>query len=168
MITVAPTGRLITGDILDVNRRALEMRIKDYDSQAYLVWNPEKCKGWGCWELRRKPSEKTALHVGTLQGAHFYELDYLETNQVNHLKDWAFLNYSVLGWMKTFDQAGVKSFADKVEAEEAAAVAERRQKADAEMRYHSKQYKNQIRGFRELVLSGKNPAELARYWGSKL
>jgi hypothetical protein len=70
--------------------------------------------------------------------------------------------------MKAHDQADVKSFAAKVEAEEAAARAERKKKADDDMLYHGKQYKNQIRGFRELVLSGKNPAELARYWGSKL
>jgi len=163
---MAPTGKIVQGDVLDVEKTQLERALQEYDPQVYLKWNPEKCKGWGCWELRRRPSEKTAILAGSHQGVQFYELDYLETDMANHVKDWAYLNYDILGWMKDRDVWKHKSFADYIEKREAENTARIKAEARAERAYAIKQHKTQIRALREKALSGTNLAEIAKHWDS--
>lgn len=174
MITVGPVGKLIHGDVLDVNKKALQERLQDFDHQLYLIWNADKLKGHGCWELRRRPNEKTALHVADYEGASFYELDYLESGN-NHVKDFSYLNYGILEWVKTHDMWGrfnyqtgkhenTTSFINRTESAELAKMAADKAATRAQTKYEIMQDRSLIRSYRNHINSGTNPAEIARYW----
>ena len=104
-IWVNPTGSTIRGHVLDSALKPLEQRLKDYDPQLYIKWNPKKLHGWGCWELRRKPEQKTVRpeDVVVFQGNTFVCPKYHELNLVDHVMDIPFLNYSIVKKLEKMD-----------------------------------------------------------------
>ncbi len=166
MIEVGPTGKTVTGDVLDVKKSALERRLKHYDPQLYLHWNPTKRRGYGCWEVRRRPNLKSAVVIGPYQGGTLVDLQYVEIPLIAHVLDVPHLSYQVLDKVTAMDTWTVRNWVDKLENAEK----ENREKVQADLlkerSYNLKQFKGELKIFRELILSGTNPAELARYWGS--
>lgn len=163
---IGPVGRLAVGHVLDVAKAPLERMLQDYDAQLYLKWNASKCYGWGCWEVRRRPNQKSIKDVVEYKGMSFVQIDYVENNFESHVMDVAYLNYDCLTRLRAMDlwNENQKYFVDNLESREATHVAEQKAKAKAEMLYHAKQEKNLIREYREAILSGTNPADLAKFW----
>lgn len=174
MITVGPTGKVVKGDVLDVSQIALEQMLRDYDANLYFSWNPTKLHGHGVWELRRRPDLKTALHEGSYQGMNFYTVDYLESD-LNHVKDFAYLNYNIVEWVKLHDIWGQFNFdkdkeqrlhkylKDMDNAQES--LLERKKKAmRKELTYDLMQDRSAISDLKNRVLSGVNPNLLGKFW----
>jgi hypothetical protein len=168
-VWLKPTGGVIKGHVLDCAIGPLSEKLRDYDAQLYVKWNPKKLKGWGCWEIRRRPEEMKVSEVEVFGGNTFVKLAYVENNLVNHVLDVPFLNYKILEKLKDMDQwkddsrgADFNKRADYLEAKYDEKV---EQHAEDEKNYMIKQHKSQIRDFKEYVLSGGNPYRLADYWG---
>lgn len=174
-IQLGATGRLIKGDVLDCNKTSLERAVRDYDAQLYFKWNPKKYHGYGCWELRRRPEKKTVSDVAEFDGHLIFKVDYVENDLENHVKDLGFLDYRVIDWLKTADtwkqvnyeasQAHrsakwVKDLEDRESAHRDSLQA----KVKSEALYGMRQNKTAIRQYKEAILSGTNPALLAKYW----
>lgn len=165
---VGTTGNLITGHVLDCNKTNIEQQLKRYDEQLYIKWNSRKLKGWGCWELRRRPEKKTVKEVVIFGGNTIVNLDYIENGFVSHLLDLPFLNYSLIEkvrkmdtWMKSYyGKNWVNTYESKLDENEV----KTKQKATDEMRYNFKQMKTQIKDFREYILSGNDPYRLLDNW----
>src|ERR1044071_7768295 len=105
-IWVAPVGKIVTGNVLDCGKQALERKLREYDNQLYVKWNPKKLKGHGCWELRRRPELKSIKpgDVSVYAGNTIVFPKYHENGFDSHLKDFAFLNYSMVSWLQANDQ----------------------------------------------------------------
>ena len=161
-IFVAPTGKLVTGDVLDVNKDGLMQALKFYDPQLYVEWNPKKRNGWGMWEVRRLPNEKTKVKAGELNGSPLYVLVYWENNFNNHIMDVEYLNYDILTKLKRMDTWAVKNWTDKLEQNEREYEERRRQKNKEDLRYAIKQNKSAARDFKEAVASGYSPLDFFR------
>jgi hypothetical protein len=161
-----PAGQLITGHVLDVSRRGFERVLRDYDHQLYVKWNPKKLRGEGCWEIRRRPNTKSVANVVEAGGNTFVCIDYVEYDIVNHVMDCAFLNYDQMRKLKSMDTSvhGYNNWVSDLEHWEKKEQ-ERQAVAAAEARdYAAKQYKTQIKEFKEMVNSGFNPAHIANVW----
>lgn len=187
---MGPTGGLCKGHVLDVSEKPFVQRLKDYDAQLYVKWNPKKLRGWGCWEIRRKPEEKTAkysqrhelLPTGFMKygvQGDVYEFNgftivypkYHELDLINHVLDVAFLNYSVIDKLKKMDMWNQKNmgykgknFNKEAEYLEAKHLDKIEDEALKELDYGMKQHKAEIRDFKEYVASGNNPYKLADHW----
>lgn len=168
LISMAPTGKIITGHVLDVAKKPLEEKLKDYDKNLYLKWNPKKLRGHGCWEVRRRPEMKQVVDIVPLPdgSGEIVKIDYHELDIINHVMDVAFLNYDILNKLKAMDTWNTNRnyFVDQLESRERENVEKKRQAARERMRLHAREYKREIRDFKEMLLSGLNPAEIARYW----
>lgn len=169
MIIHGPCGNLVAGHVLDVAVKPFQRALRDIDSQLYVRWNPRKLKGWGCWEIRRLPNEKSAIFMGTHEGAAFYRLQYVEYDLVHHVLDAAFLNYDALRKIKEMDTWGTSGWVDRLESAEEEHRQRQREKAQEALRYAIKQNKTAMRDFYEMARSGIHPAEVvtAAPWGSK-
>ncbi len=167
MIKTGPVGKLVEGHVLDVGKKSFERALKDYDHLLYVKWNPNKLRGWGCWEIRRRPAQKQVVDIIEWKGMSFLKLDYLETNMANHVLDAAFLNYDQLRKLKemdTFNSTGFATFSEFLERKEADHVAKVKAKALESRKDAAKHHRSAIRDFRELVNSGFNPARIQEYW----
>lgn len=166
---LGPTGRLSKGHVLDVSVEGISRAIKDYDSQLYIKWEPKKLRGWGCWEIRRKPLLKSIVDVTEFDGQVILKLDYKEDGFTNHVLDCAFLNYDLLRKLQSMDtfKEGATGFAERLERREEEHKKEVKEKARQEMIYAGKQNKAALNDFREYILSGNNPADIAEHWGNK-
>lgn len=165
----APTGRLIEGHVLDCARKPFERALRDYDKQLYIRWNPKKLKGWGCWEIRRRPAHKTAIFQGEHAGVSYYRLMTIEFNDVSHILDCAFLNYDQLRKLKQMDTWGKGNFAENYEKREAEYIAAQKAKAREHLKYSIKHHGSAMRDLYEMVRSGVSPAQilLAADWTQK-
>lgn len=177
-ISIGPTGSVVTGHLFDCSKSALEEKLRRYDSLLYIRWNPKKRRGMGCWEVRRRPEKKTAVHKTTFQGMSFLSLEYVEQDMVHHVVDAPFLSYRIFDWLIEHDTTRIMErkegetdeafmrrlhkeadyrhdkFAEKLNA-----------KASEDMRYMVREHKREIKEFKEALLSGFNPARIAQYWG---
>jgi hypothetical protein len=162
----APTGKLVRGNVLDVSLKPFLRALQDYDKQLYVEWNPAKLRGWGCWEIRRLPTQKTAVYQGTHKGMSFFKLIYLESRLTHHVLDCAFLNYDVLNHLKKIDMvevikaSGYASLDELVEARTKEAKERRLADASANLQYAIKQNKSAMSEFYEMVRSGIHPAQV--------
>ena len=166
-VQMAPMGKLIQGHVLDVAKAPLERALKDHDSQLYVKWNSKKLKGHGVWEIRRRPATKSVVDIVPAPGGgEIVVIDWEELDIINHVMDLPYLNYLAVTKIKAMDTwAGNRNYwADQLESKEAAHVAEGRERAKQEMRLKAREYKKEIRDFKEMILSGLNPAEIGRYW----
>lgn len=167
MIEVAATGKLIQGDVLDCNKEHLERALRFYDPQLYLKWNETKLKGYGCWELRTKPYFKTVKHLCNYKGATYITFEYQEYGVENHVKDFAYLNYNILEWVKTADlwsnigyipgnKGRVTQWINDLEESERKAKADIKQKSYDDVIYNFMQNKSALRYYRNAVLDANN------------
>lgn len=167
-IWLSATGNTIQGHVLDASRAPLEEMLRDYDPQLYIKWNPNKLRGWGCWEIRRRPNEKDIIETFHFEGMAIAVLAYKELNIINHVMDVPFLNYSVMDKLKGMDQwkdsYKGKDFTKNIEYAEAKYDEKVEDKIHADREYNLKQMKSEIRYFKDYVLSGHNPARIADYW----
>lgn len=178
-------GNVIRGHVLDVNKKHLEKKIKEYDPQLYLKWNPLKSMkangkpyiqppegmywrgfGHGCWELRRRPNEKRAMPTWEIGGSIVFSLEYVENEVENHIMDFQYLNYGIVEWIKKHDAWAVKNFTRELEYIEDKAYDRQLDKNQDDLRYNIKHERKAMRDFQDLIKSGKNPLEiLGGAWG---
>lgn len=173
-ITTGPTGNVITGDVLDVNKKALDRALKAYDSQLYTKWNPKKCYGWGCWEVRRRPDNKVIVDYAEYNQDLFLRLEYKELDHIHHVFDLAFLNYRVIEKIKSMDtwatmsrvnEKNVSQWVKNLESKESEAQQAMEDKIREDRLYALKQMKTQMAQLKEAVLSGVNPHLIAHMMG---
>jgi hypothetical protein len=167
MIQLGPVGKISVGHVLDVNKKAFERALKDYDPFLYVKWNPKKMKGHGCWEIRRKPEFYSAVDVAELPDCYVVKLGLYENDLVHHVLDCAFLNYDQLRKIQEMDTCrygSAKDWQDMLEqktldrqAWELSAGMKRRAEA-------AKEFKAQIRAMKQFVLDGGNPHRIAALW----
>lgn len=164
----APVGKLIRGHVLDVSVKPFVKALQDYDKQLYLVWNPHKLKGHGCWEIRRLPNEKRAVFQGEYKGVKFYKLMHVEHKDIHHVLDCAFLNYDAIRKIKEMDvwnlvkASGYDSLDAYIDAKSAEQKEARQSTAAANLAYAIKQNKSAMTYFLEMVRSGMHPAEVIK------
>lgn len=175
MIKIGMTGATVIGDVLDVARKPLEDAIKRYDSQLYLKWNPKKRQGRGIWELRRRPDQKSVIETIELNGIKYHRLDYKELDVVNHIFDFEYLGYHILEKIKKSDTwlasdydgyntDKTSHFLDRMDSVRESYDNKIKQDADDQLAYELRYYKSAFRDFKESILSGINPADIAHYW----
>ncbi len=169
----APTGKAIEGHVLDCAKRPFLEALRLYDPLLYVKWNPKKCRGWGCWEVRRRPEEKTIRpeDVTVWRGNTIVCPKYHENNLTHHVLDIPYLNYRVLEKLKSMDMWEQKDMGYKaknlnsvIEYNEAKFDEKTEDKALSELKYNLKQQKSQIRWLKDYVNSGGNPYRLADHW----
>ncbi len=177
-IEVGPTGNLIKGDVLDVSVRGLTEALQFYDPLLYLKWEPKKRDGQGMWTLRRKPEFKVLTYHGEFEGKQLYTLEYKEMDLENHVFNLPSLNYKLLDRVRKADvwvradydrsnQRKVQAWTKKLDEDEELYKTEMEQKIHKEAMYNMMQHRSALKEYKEAILSGTNPAHLARYWGQK-
>lgn len=169
LLDVGPTGNIVRGTVLDCNKEALELALKRYDAQLYLKWNPKKNRGFGLWEVRRRPEQMMLVPKTIWKGDLYSSLEYVENNLVHHVMDSHSLNYHIVERVKAMDtwktneETGL-SFTDRYEAKERAHAEEISAKQKEAIKYKSRYYKKEIRDLKEALQSGLDPNRLANYW----
>ena len=168
MILMGPTGSIIKGHVLDVNKKSFTEALRAYDPLLYVKWNPRKLGRHGCWEIRRKPECTTAVDYTEYEGITIFKVDYQEYDLINHVLDCAFLNYDQLRKIKSIDTfaVGPKNWLDNLDRSEATVKAAREEAALKARSYASKHFKAEIGAFKEHVLSGGNPHLIGALWDS--
>lgn len=166
---MGPTGTVIKGHVLDCSVKGIERVLKDYDSQLYIRWNPNKIKRWGCWEVRRKPNAKSVKEITPIPGGAIKVIDYVEWDVENNIMDIAFLNYEIMTKLKAMDtwNENQSFFVDRMEAKEQEHNEKIKKAANDELRYTARQIKSSVNSLQEMIRSGFNPAELADHWGKQ-
>ncbi len=172
MIQVGPTGQITQGHVLDVSRRAFERALRDYDSLLYVKWNPKKLRGWGCWEIRRRPEKYVVLESVTFEGNTYTKVGPKELDIISNVLDCAFLNYDQLRKIKSMDTwkkdgSYGKDFVRNMEAREEAFKEGVKKKDKEDLAYAARQNKTAIRDFKDMIQSGLNPAQIADHWDKK-
>jgi hypothetical protein len=172
-ILIGPVGAISRGCVLDVNKKHLEKKLQEYDPQLYIKWNPRKLSGNGVWEIRRRP-EKSLVLMGEYQGHKIYSYEEVENNFENHVLDVGSLNYEVLTkikkmdtWTLTNSEKGgtrVGKWIDDFETKEASLKDEANKKMYDDLLYNMKQNRRALNEYREVILRGENPNNLAKFW----
>lgn len=168
ILVSSSTGRLVKGDVLDVNKKRLERMLQDYDEQLYITWNVKKRKGLGVWEIRRRPLTKSVVQILPLDDqSTLVRIEYLEHNHIHHVMDAPVLHYKLLEQLQSMDLSkyNPRYFADMADKNLDSHKAKEQAKARKEMLYHAKQNRKAVQTLRERILSGMDPSEIARYWG---
>lgn len=155
-IWVGPAGKTVRGHLLDVSVTGFSDALRELDPRLYVKWNPAKLRGHGCWEIRIKPSKKTALYQCTLDGVDWYELDYLEFDSVHHVLDCAFLNYDAIRKLKEMDMMKKDHFVHDLEYREQMHNNALAKAAHDERLYELRQHKSALRDLYERARSGEN------------
>lgn len=158
------TGKVVTGHVLDCNKKHLEKALKDYDKQLYLKWNPDKANKVGMWEVRRKPNQKTAWPMWELGDSIVFDLKYVENDIENHVMDVPFLNYNILKRIKEMDTWVVHDYVNDLEYREQKAKDKAYDDNRAELRYAIKHNKRAMRDLQELAKSGRLLDALTGNW----
>jgi hypothetical protein len=164
MFKVGSTSKLIKGHVLDVNPKSLEEKLKEYDKQLYLKWNPKKRGGLGVWEIRRHNDKMTQVYYGEYEGSKLFRAEYTENNFINHVLDVEILGYHVIDKLASIDTFRTHKWVDALEYNETKMLEKEDSAARETVNYWAKQNKTLLRDFKELLLSGRSPAELANYW----
>ena len=167
-IFMSPTGNIIRGHVLDCSVGPLVERLRDLDSQLYVVWNPKKLRGWGLWEIRRHPNMKTVKEVLPYGGNTYVVVDYIENDFENHILDVPYLNYNVISRLKEMDTWTVSRDGETFNREMDYRASRRKATEEAsalgERRYALKQNKTLIRDLMDYTLSGGDPSQIAHHW----
>lgn len=168
-LMVGSTGRLVKGHVLDVARAPLEAKLRDYDPQLYLKWEPDKLRGLGCWAIWRRPNEKSVKAVFDMGEYSIAVLDYIEHGHVHHVLDAPRLNYWVLEKLKQMDtwtNNGYKgaNFNRDIEYAEQQYYEREEDRAEEALAYSAKQNKTAFNDLKEFAASGGNPHRLADVW----
>ncbi len=168
-VWTSPTGRAIKGHVLDVSVRPFvqAMRFSLCDPYLYVKWNPEKMRGWGCWEIRRAPQFNSALDIAEFDEKLIFKVGPKEYDLVHHVLDCAFLNYDAIRKLKEMDtwQHGTTAqYLDKQESMTDARLERQVQQRQKEVAYAAKHYKAEIKAFQDALRDGVNPHAIAAYW----
>lgn len=169
MILMGPTGNIVKGSVLDCNRKTFARVLRDYDDLLYFKWNPKKNKGNGVWEIRRRPATKSLIDVVPMgDNQYMCRIEAVEYNHIHHVMDAPVLDYKILSKLQAMDlfKYNQAYFVDMAEKRLDQYKQEEMSKTRQEMLYHAKQYRSSINDLRERILSGMDPSEIARYWGS--
>ena len=170
-IIVGNTGPIVRGSVLDCNKDHLERKLKDYDRQLYLIWNPTKKKKMGVWELRRRDAMKSIVDWAEFEGNCYTRLEYAENNFANHILDIPVLGYHVLEKLKEMDTwskgYGIDSIVAQAERNFDHHQEEQSRKHKEELQYNLRQYNKGWKRFQEMVQSGTNVADIALHWNKK-
>lgn len=160
-IPVLPVGHgsIIQGSIFDCNRKSFERRLRDYSDRLYVGWNPFKNEGRGCWEVWHRPSRKTLVFQGKIDGVPFYTGEYKPNDYEHWVADLDYLSYSFITKLVEMDawenRNLVRDHEDKYEAQN-----ERAQKAeDDNIRYVVKHNKSLFKDLLEYTQQGYNPLD---------
>lgn len=175
-ISIGVTGKIVRGNSLDVSRKAFEQRLRNLDPQLYLVWNPIKRSGMGCWEILRRPDKKKSVYRASFAGVDIYELSESDKDSAL-VRELDHLHYKVIEDMaskdinRIFDRKPHESdvaFMERVYRETDYRQEQHRiatmNKAHEESRYMARQHKKEIHELRELALSGFNLARVVANW----
>lgn len=166
-ILMGATGQIIKGNVLDVNEKAFNEALRFYDPCLYTRWNPKKLRGWGCWEIRRKPEFNTALDICEYEGNLIFKIGPYENDMVHHVLDCAFLNYDQLRKLREMDTFAYGN-AEKWQAER-----ERRARDQKELAFQKAQkmraeaastFRREIKAFKDFVNDGGNPHLIGLHW----
>lgn len=160
MITHAPVGRLVKGHVLDVNKKAFERALQAYDHLLYVKWNPNKLRGWGCWEIRRRPQEKSVVARYEFEGNVYTKVDFKEHEDFNHVLDCAFLNYDALRKLKSMDMFNKEHWLWDADYHQAKLLEKEEEKSIETLKYLARYNKRVFREFMNLVQKGMNPAQI--------
>lgn len=163
-VWVGPVGKLIEGTVLDVSRKPFERALRDLDPQLYVKWNPRKLNGHGCYEIRRRNDFKEIVDYAVYAGKVICKVDYAEIDMVNHILDCAFLNYDQIRKIKSMDTWQKDHWINNMEYLEQKQREKQLDKAKDVIRQASKEYRREIRDFKEYVASGHDPNRLADHW----
>lgn len=175
-IEIGVTGKIVRGNSLDVNRKAFEQSLRNLDPQLYLVWNPIKRSGMGCWEILRRPDKKKAVYRATHEGVNFFEITTNDKDSAL-VRELEHLHYRVIEDMASKDINRIfnrkphesdEVFMERVYRETDYRQQQHQQavmaKAHEESTYIARQHKKEIRELRELALSGFNLARVMGQW----
>lgn len=176
---IGPTGHIVHGNLFDVKKESLERLVRSYEPRLYIKWNPKKRGGYGCYELRLRPEKKYAVPYGDFMGGKLFVAEEHEIEGEAHVYDLPVLSYSLLQKLRDGDtwrifgrpddtvahQARKDQFIKELEQRERQAREDEERRLREEAIYHFTQYKSAIGDFRESILSGWNPAEMAKAWG---
>ncbi len=166
-ILMGPTGKLIRGNVLDVNQKYFDRALRFYDRQLYSKWNPEKLKGNGCWEIRRKPEFNSCLDIAEFNGSLIFKVGPKEIDLVHHVLDCAYLNYDAIRKLKemdTWQYGNSTQWQDEVERRTKSKKDLEKENRLKEKRYMVEHFRAEIKAFKEMVRDGKNPHAIAGYW----
>jgi hypothetical protein len=171
-------GNVVKGDVHDCKKAYVERALKAYDTQLYLKWNPLKTIlpngktyfmpppgeywrgfGRGCWELRRRPNEKTAVPTWELGDSIVFSLEYLETDVIHCVKDFQYLNYDIVKWVSDNDTWKFQNWAHDLEYREDQSYNKELDASQADLKYAIKQERRAMRAFQDELKSGKSPLE---------
>lgn len=168
---VGTTGSLITGHVLDCSKQSIERQLQRYDAQLYLKWNARKLRGWGCWELRRRPEKKSIKEIVEYNGKVLIYLDYIENGFESHVMDVPFINQNLVEKIKKMDTWRTSNrgtgWAHDYEYRVAKHLEKKDDERHEELHYSLKQMKSELKDLKEYVLSGNDPSRLAKYWDKK-
>lgn len=168
MVFIKPTGKIIRGHVLDCAVGPLVERLRDYDPQLYVRWNPKKLRGWGLWEVRRRPNLKSVKDAVKYKGVVYQLIDYVENDFESHVIDVPFLNYDIILKLKDMDTWTISTDAEKFSNEMDYRDKQSKEKieadANSERRYAIKQHKSMVRDLMDYTLSGGDPSRIANYW----
>ena len=156
-IQVSNIGRIIQGDVLDVNRKHLELKLKQYDPFLEIKCNTEKRNGRGMWEIWRKPEFKTAVFEGNVPEGKIFRLEYVYDKHINHVFDCEYLNYDVLGRLQAADMWQYKDWYAEKTAEGDAWLKKQQDKNKEELRLQLRDERKYMKVLHEAGLDGINP-----------
>lgn len=171
-ITIGPTGNLVQGDVLDVSLKPFMEQLQELDPNLYVCWNPIKLRGYGCWEIRRKPEYMVAVDTIEYNGITIKRLDYYELDLINHIMDCGFLNYDQIRKLKEIDtwsmgatkEQGAKNFLNDIDYQEKKNKENSIQAGIKARDYAKKHYRSELQLLKDEIRSGKS---LARLIGTK-
>lgn len=166
-ILMGPCGNIIKGHVLDVNQKKFNEALRTHDPLLYTRWNPNKLRGHGCWEIRRRPEFTTITDVCEYEGKLIFRLEPQEFDLVHHVLDAAFLNYDQLRKLKemdTFQYGSASAWQDAMDRKRRDAKELAMQKALQARKEAAKTFKKEIQSFKEFVRGGGNPHLIAQYW----
>lgn len=143
------------------------MRFTLCDPYLYVKWNPKKARGWGCWEIRRRPEFNSALDVAEFDGKLIFKVGPKEYNLVHHVLDCEFLNYDAIRKLKemdTFQHGTASQYLDKVDRATKTKETRMAEAREKELTYMVRHYRAEIKAFQDALRDGVNPHAIAAYW----
>lgn len=155
-------GNINVGHVADCNKERLERMLKDYDNQLYIRWDAKRKNGRGCWQIRRRPNDKTQVYQGHYQGQPIFTAEYVEEDLTHHVLDVEVLSYDLVGKIKSMDAWNEKHFINDLEYLEDKASNEARKKNQEDLKYHMKQYRRTWRDMKEALASGQSLGQLLK------
>ena len=168
-LAMGPTGKLIRGHVLDVSIKPFEeaMRFTLCDPYLYVKWNPKKMRGWGAWEIRRRPEFNSALDIAEFDGNLIFKVGPKEYDLVHHVLDCAYLNYDAIRKLKemdTFQHGTATQYQDEIERRTRTRQQRELEQREKDLSYMVKHYKTEIHAFQDALRDGVNPHAIAAHW----